>query len=264
MDHPSFEITDSNSTKSVSKKLSFSLRALLLISLLSGIGFGVLGQAFRQRQVVEWIQLKDGIALYESDVAEINSNPFISALRNWLPVSENLKRDLLEDVVAVKFERFGDAPEKLNDLQELVKLRNLKSLTLIKTEVTDLKGIEKLTQLEELTIESNRIETLEPIGYLKKLKRLHLENATSVVDIQTLEKLTHLKSLKLINFNLSEISFLTNLNNLVELELASWVTLDLLPLRHFSVRVDFQELLKKTYLALESLIAPLTNESLRF
>ena len=82
------------------------------------------------------------------------------------------------------------------ELAQIGKLVNLKSLVIIHAEISDITPIGNLTNLETLILTSNRIADLTPIAKLTKLKDLGLAD-NQVSDLKPLANLTNLTSLRM-------------------------------------------------------------------
>ncbi len=105
-----------------------------------------------------------------------------------------------------------DAVNDLN-LQSLVGLIQLKSLTIWESQVRDVSPLGKMTHLEELYLAALRISDIRPLARLVQLKSLSLwENEVS--DIRPLAELKNLEFLELTGNQISDVSPLTGLVNL--------------------------------------------------
>ena len=171
----------------------FSLRTILIITLLIGLALGsTLERARRQRDVVTWIQEMRGSAYYDYEIGdsgmnEINAEP---PAPTWLV--ELLGIDLFDEIVTVRLV----FPDQLSDVTPMAELTNLEFLTLIGTQVKDVR----------------------PLARLQNLKRLNLHE-TPVCEIEALAELTSLETLSLAQTRVNDVSPLANLKGLRFLDL---------------------------------------------
>ncbi|WP_428663064.1 DUF4062 domain-containing protein [Runella sp.] len=130
----------------------------------------------------------------------------------------------------------------LKNLDEIIKLKSLSSLTMYRSSVENLnrlKNLKKITSFSIsfaekndlvdiagiksivfLSIDYSRLENLEGIENLKNLKELTLSNNDSLSSLLGLEKLTSLESLGIYrSYNLRNLSALENLFSLKELKI---------------------------------------------
>ena len=125
----------------------------------------------------------------------------------------------------------------------LSEVRKISSLNASCLNISSLEGLEKLNRLEELNLESNQVKDLTPLQGLKKLYHLNLRNNNIIhldsININALAglpirrlSLQHntLKREDGIQFKLSDISLLSQLNHLEVLELRDNEISDLSPL----------------------------------
>ena len=117
----------------------------------------------------------------------------------------------------------GDA----NKIEKTIKIptddiNDITSINLDHKEITNIKGIEALTKLEEISLAKNYITNIEPLQNLNNVTFINLSNNSNLGNKANsiLSTKVNLKKLHLSNIGLSDIGFLSNLNQLEELNIA--------------------------------------------
>ena len=110
---------------------------------------------------------------------------------------------------------YFDAVNDLN-LQSLVGLIQLKSLSILKSQVRDVSPLAKMTHLEGLYLVALRISDIRPLAELTQLRSLSL-SMNEVSDIRPLAELKNLRYLQLTGNQISDVSPLAGLVNLESL-----------------------------------------------
>ncbi|PHS11940.1 MAG: hypothetical protein COA78_08770 [Blastopirellula sp.] len=191
-----------NSAMKYLPKFRFSVRTLMIITAMLGVGFGYLGlrmrRAQKQREVVAWVQEHRGSVEYSFrrgrklfHIGEIFGSyvPFVDFGKS--PVPEWLLNlfgvDFFHSVTVVDFPLNDD----IADLAPLASLTDLKKIWIPFSNVTDLSSIAHLTQIEELSLSGSSVTDLSPLENFKHLKELVL-NATEVESLEPLFKLKRL------------------------------------------------------------------------
>jgi Leucine-rich repeat (LRR) protein len=93
---------------------------------------------------------------------------------------------------------------EISDISPLFDLSNLQHLNLIGNEISSVDGIEKLQSLQELYLGLNLIKDVTPISILTNLRILGLRGNIRVSDISSLTKLTNLVEVNLSGTSVSE------------------------------------------------------------
>jgi len=104
------------------------------------------------------------------------------------------------------------------DCSSLVRLKNLRSVSLADTKVNDVLPLAQLTKLRHLDLQGTKVSDLSPLTRLTKLEFLSL-HGTPVTDIMPLTGLTKLRHLDLQGTKVVDLSALTDLTNLEYLDL---------------------------------------------
>ncbi|MEW9701058.1 leucine-rich repeat domain-containing protein [Paenibacillus sp. SI8] len=130
----------------------------------------------------------------------------------------------------------------------LPKLSNLTSLDFEESQFSDISNLKDLPNLSSLTISDNRISDFSPLSNLSKLKTLWATNV-NMTDLSPLAGATSLEYLYLGTFpyhsNMNEISDLSplkNLKNLIELSVHDNNVTDLSILEQLSPRLNYIDL----------------------
>ncbi len=182
------------------RRFQFSLRSLLIFTVIVAVGAGWLGrkieQKRREREAIAAIRKLGGVVHYDYDGRDFLSPPPDSP-QNAEPFGPAWLRSLLGDnffseVTSVRFVRDNLTDDRLRDIEPLPQLR---SLYLPDSQITDagLTHLESLSQLETLVVESRGITDagLEHLKGLAKLQRLILPMTPQITD----DGLNHLKGL---------------------------------------------------------------------
>ena len=145
---------------------------------------------------------------------------------NSMETSKNLKAEenkesVSKDRSCKELEKYSINSEKielknknLEEINCILKYRNVKELDLRWNKINDLKPLEKLEKIEILKINFNQIEDITPLLNLKNLKELwiHNNNVKDIRGISKLYKLNHLDiSFNPLKYGIEEIEKLRNL-----------------------------------------------------
>ena len=206
--------------------LSFSVKTLLLLVLVSGVAFGWLGMRLRkaglQRESVTTIEQLGGQVRYEyqEDKWDKPSGP------EWL--RDLLGRHFFDRVVAVYFSTPGIPNDRVNDISFLSGMDHLRLLYLDRTAVRDISLLADKKELQVLSISNTQIEDLSPLASLPNLETISF-NRTNVSDLSPLGK-HKLKRAWMRGTNVSDISVLAGMESLVFLDLYKTKVSDISPL----------------------------------
>ncbi|PER36026.1 internalin [Bacillus cereus] len=107
---------------------------------------------------------------------------------------------------------------KLDNMQFISKLRQLKSVNITYSELQNIESLAELENIENLSLRNNKISDVSPLSQMKKIKILDL-NSNDIKDITPLFTVTSLRTLTLANnqisnANLAGIEQLKNVKNL--------------------------------------------------
>ncbi|PES67539.1 internalin [Bacillus cereus] len=107
---------------------------------------------------------------------------------------------------------------KLDNMQFISKLRQLKSVNITYSELQNIEPLAELENIENLSLRNNKISDVSPLSQMKKIKILDL-NSNDIKDITPLFTVTSLRTLTLANnqisnANLAGIEQLKNVKNL--------------------------------------------------
>ena len=148
---------------------------------------------------------------------------------NSMETSKNLKAEENKESVSKnrsckELEKYNINSEKielknknLEEINCILKYRNVKELDLRWNRINDLKPLEKLEKIEILKINFNQIEDITPLLNLKNLKELwiHNNNVKDIRGISKLYKLNHLDiSFNPLKYGIEEIGKLKSLKRL--------------------------------------------------
>ena len=148
---------------------------------------------------------------------------------NSMETSKNLKAEESKESVSKdrsckELEKYSINSEKielknknLEEINCILKYRNVKELDLRWNRINDLKPLEKLEKIEILKINFNQIEDITPLLNLKNLKELwiHNNNVKDIRGISKLYKLNHLDiSFNPLKYGIEEIEKLRSLKRL--------------------------------------------------
>ncbi|UYX53067.1 NEAT domain-containing protein [Bacillus thuringiensis] len=132
---------------------------------------------------------------------------------------------------------------KLENIQFISKLRQLKLLSITYGELEDIRPLAELEHIEFLNLRNNKISDLSPLSQIKKIKTLDLSsnyikdikplftvkslkdltvanNQISNDNLAGIEQLKNVKNLSLSNNGLTNIEHITSMKKLIELDLA--------------------------------------------
>jgi hypothetical protein len=189
-----------DSPKRKRRWFQFSLRSLLIFTIVVAVACGWLGKRIEQKrkehEVVETIRKLGGAVYYDYDGRDFLS-PRPDSPQNTEPFGPAWLRSLLGDsffseVTSVSFAHDNLTDDELGDIELLPQL---KSLRLRDSQITDagLKHLEALSQLQTLVLDTRGITDvgLEHLKRLAKLQRLILPMTPQITDAG----LVHLKDL---------------------------------------------------------------------
>jgi len=137
----------------------------------------------------------------------------LKAEENKESVSKNRSCKELEKY-NINSEKIELKNKNLEEINCILKYRNVKELDLRWNRINDLKPLEKLEKIEILKINFNQIEDITPLLNLKNLKELwiHNNNVKDIRGISKLYKLNHLDiSFNPLKYGIEEIEKLRNL-----------------------------------------------------
>ncbi|HEF1905981.1 TPA: NEAT domain-containing protein [Bacillus cereus] len=146
---------------------------------------------------------------------------------------------------------------KLENIQFISKLRQLKSLSITYGELEDIGPLTELEHIEFLTLRNNKISDLSPLSQMKKIKMLDLNsnyikdikplftvkslrtltvanNQISNAGLEGIHQLKNLKKFEISNNGLSNVEHISGMNKLMELGLSKNELVDLTPLSKLS------------------------------
>lgn len=179
--------------------IQFSVRTVVLVTMLLGIGLGlVTNRARRQREAVRAIEGVGGSFFYDYQKASAK-RPNVFQPKAPAPGPEWLRRligpEYFHDVVMVNLREKAITDEHLKELRKLPKLENL---NLIHTQITS-KGsvhLAELRNLKYLALSNTQFDDsgLERLAHLDKMYALLLDG-TNVTDagLKHLEGMTNLE-----------------------------------------------------------------------
>lgn len=111
-----------------------------------------------------------------------------------------------------------------NNITELDALRNMEKLTclnIMNNQISDLSPISNLTSLEILILSNNKISEIDTLSNLISLTELRLDGNIDLTDITTLSNFENLVMLTLSDTDIKDISSLYDLKNLQLLDLSN-------------------------------------------
>jgi hypothetical protein len=124
-----------------------------------------------------------------------------------------------------------DAPDRvITDLTGLEYATHLRTLRLLRNNITSIAVVAGMTDLEELVINNNHIGDLSPVAGLTRLWHLDVHDNHAVTDVSPLAGLTNLERLVLRGNLISDIRPLTGLTKLRSLYLEDNRISDIAPL----------------------------------
>ncbi len=124
----------------------------------------------------------------------------------------------LTDLTQLKWLLIGGNPIKNAGVRLLADLKQLRGLSLYRTEMSNVKPIANLTKLESLWLDYNQIRDVSPLGTLTNLRTLHLRE-NRIRDVSSLTKLTELTSLRLAENPIKDVGPLASLRNLEDVDI---------------------------------------------
>ena len=205
----------STSTPSSGKRrrrwFQFSLRSMLVVTLLFSVWLGILAHRARQQREAVWVVLNAGGMVwyddgeYESESRTINPKGSASGL-DWLRTA--IGEEYFREVRAVSLRDNSITDENLRNLMNFT---NLEYLDLSNTRVTsaDLIHLAGLTKLRNLSLEDTQVGDagLQHLEQLEDLRELSL-NGTQVTDagLENIGDLTNLMFLRLNHTQVTDAS----------------------------------------------------------
>ena len=124
----------------------------------------------------------------------------------------------------------GSIKRKINSLEPIAKMAQLRSLFIWGTHITDIAELANLSKLQELDLSRTRVADITPLANLVELQWLNL-SLTGVSNIASLAKLHKLQELYLELTSIAEIESLANLGDLRILYLWKTNVSNVTPLR---------------------------------
>jgi len=115
-----------------------------------------------------------------------------------------------------------DVASQIDNLEGVQYCVNLKSLEIVKNNVSDISMLASLTHLQDLNIWYNNVSDIDPIQSLTNIKKLYLDyNPIPINNWAFLKNWTWLEELGMGGMNLtnSDITFLSNFSNLTWLQI---------------------------------------------
>jgi len=213
------------------RRFSFSLRTLMVFMLALCLLFGLVGMrlqwAREQQAFLREINASGSWGSHNDQDGLVMSGGFVPNL--W----ELLTDSYFERINAISYD--GDFYDVDNGEDELdlellvVKLKNLKLLDFINTQVSDFTPLTNLKNLQLLNISNSQVSDLSPLAKLKNLQWLYISE-TQVTNLAPLAGLKNLRLLKIDNTQVSDLTPLAGLKNLCVLELKNTQVSDLTPL----------------------------------
>ena len=202
--------------------------------------------------------------LSDEDLAPLSALPHLSKLDLSVNV---IISDISPLSVLTHLTDLSLATNAISDISPLSALTHLTTLNLNDNEITDISALAGLTHLQTLSLKNNNIRDISALAGLTRLTHLEIgndillfANMNRIVDISPLAALTELESLSLGNTALTDVSTLAGLPNLVYLDLAHHIELDL----YGDTRLDLAPLTVLTDLeVLDLRHIPLTADALK-
>ncbi len=158
------------------------------------------------------------LSIFNSPVSNLS---VLAALKDleWLSLLSIPAREL-PPLGALKKLRSLTLACPLMSVEALRGLDNLRSLTMVSTNVENISPLAGLSKLEELTIERSRVKSIEALSKLRGLKSLSLAG-TEVYDLRPLSHMVNLENLCLAGTPIDDVSALEHLPRLRSLDLTS-------------------------------------------
>ena len=138
--------------------------------------------------------------------------------RFGLPGSDSVTLDLLYKFVSVDTLNIS-GQTKINSLNPLSELRDLKVIDISNSRISDLAPISNVTFLESLNLSNTSTSDIQFIKYSDRLKHLDISN-TQIEDISQLLNLKSLISLKAQKTPIMSFAVLNEFKNLIQLDLS--------------------------------------------
>jgi Leucine-rich repeat (LRR) protein len=207
------------------RRFQFSLRTLMIFTMICAVAAGWLGKWIEQKRIeqeaVDAIRKQGGVVLYDYAIRDAHEHNGRWEL--WGPawLRNFLGEGFFSEVERVHF-RSPQSNVHDADLANLKRLAQLKCLTLCATKVTDagLASLKGLTQLQDLDLSGNHI-TAAGLQHLKGLSQLEWldlsETKTTDAGLVNLRELTQLDFLDLGNTQVTDAG-LANLKGLTRLK----------------------------------------------
>ena len=211
------------------KKITLSL---FLTIVLGGIAFAQVVEVpdpHLRSAIAETLNIPHSAQITQGDMSNLTrisvNNQGIQNL-SGLEFANNLKQLYLDD------------NPMISELNPIVQLTNLRTLSVTACGLTDISPLSQLTNLTHLYAGSNRIVDVTPLANLTKLIAIRL-NANRIVDITPLSNLTNLVDLIIDHNRIIDVRALAGLTQLQVLEIhhnriVDHTPLDALTLSHFT------------------------------
>jgi Leucine-rich repeat (LRR) protein len=165
------------------------------------------------------------------------------AWQNALLDNENLEPNTSVDaktikaIVKTKSFRYFDREHPLGNLDPLLKVPNLESISLVEQkDISDISILAKLPRLGSMSIKSCPVSDLSALAALTRIGILDFNNLP-IEDISPLKKLKKLQRLEIKNTNIVDLSPLKGLTKIVELDISGTPIADIKQLEMFN-RLD--------------------------
>jgi hypothetical protein len=172
------------------------------------------------------------LSVFDKGVTDIRSFASLTNLTR-LSLSQNKITDLRPIKNLKKLKRLNLAENEITDLTPLTDLRALEYLELGNNPISDLNPLSKMTLLRELHLERAKITDISPLNGIVKLEYLILSYNKVPLDqlTQFLKNMHRLQVLGLAGYEISDLSFLTQLNQvIIAVDLSANKITDLTPL----------------------------------
>ena len=134
----------------------------------------------------------------------------------------------LAGLTKLRWLEFKNSP--VSDLSPLAGLTNLKRLETYASKEPDLSPLKGLTSLVRLNVSGSGVSDISPLGGLINLEWLSIQSNRMISDISSLTSLKNLKELNLARNKISDVSPLATLRNLEKLQLQQNNISDISPL----------------------------------
>lgn len=139
-----------------------------------------------------------------------------SMINSWQKIAETGNLSSLKELKCLEtLEAIWGQDQGLNDISDIIYLKNIKGLHLYNTDIIDISPLSQLSNLESLVLNNIDISDISPLqASITTLKHLNLAD-TNVNDIQLLASA---KKLETLNLNSTPINDLSPLYDLFDLE----------------------------------------------